>query len=390
MKTKIGLFFGGNSVEHEISIISALQAYNVIDKEKYDVIPIYINKENEMYVGNEIGKIENYSNVQTLIERSQRVILVYDHKQVRIVKYPFKLFSRVYDTLDLALPIVHGLNIEDGTLVSLFKMVNLPYVGSNVLSSAIGMDKQIMKDVLKEHDLPVLDYLTFNTKDYNEGVGNIVRESLKKFGYPLMVKPANLGSSVGITKVNNEKDFVKAIDYAFTFTNKIIVERCVVKLREINCSVLGNYEESIASECEEPVLSSDILSYEDKYMNKGSKSKGMSSLKRKLPADISKEMKKTIQDLAIKTFNTLGCSGVARIDFLLEGNKVYVNEINTIPGSLSYYLWQESGISYTELLDRLIKISLKEQKDNEKIMSSFETNILETLNENTLKNGGKK
>lgn len=390
MKIKLGLFFGGNSVEHEVSIISALQAYQVIDKTKYDVIPIYISKENEMYVGKDVGDISKYNSIETLIARSQKVTLVYDHKQVRIVKYPFKFLNRVYDYLDLALPIVHGSNVEDGTLVSLFKMVNLPFVGSDVLASAIGMDKQIMKDVLKSHDVPVLDYLTFNRHDYDLGVETIIKKTLKKYGYPLIVKPANLGSSIGITKVETKKEFIEALDTAFAYTHKIIIERCVIKLREINCSVLGNYEEAIASECEEPILNDGFLSYDDKYMSKGSKTKGMSSLKRKLPADIPATMKKEIQELAIKTFNVLNCSGVARIDFILEGKKVYVNEINTIPGSLSFYLWQESGIEYPELLDRLIKTALKEKKDEEKIMSSFETNILSNMNQFNLKNGGKK
>ncbi len=390
MKIKIGLFFGGNSVEHEVSIISALQAYQSLDKNKYDVVPIYISKENEMYVGRYIDDIKSYQDIDTLIARSQKVTLVYDHNQVRIVKYPFKLINRVYDYLDLAFPIVHGNNIEDGTLVSLFKMVNLPFVGSDVLSSAIGMDKQIMKDILNEHNVPVLDYLTFNRHDYNQGVEDIVKTTLKKYGYPLMVKPANLGSSIGITKVETKKEFIEALDTAFEFTNKIVIERCVTKLREINCSVLGNYENAIASECEEPVLGEGILSYEEKYLSKGNQTKGMSSLKRKLPADISETMKKEIQEMAIKTFNVLGCSGVSRIDFILEGKKIYVNEINTIPGSLSFYLWQETGIDYPELLDRLIKIALKEQKEHQKIMSSFETNILSNMNSFNLKNGGKK
>ncbi len=390
MKIKIGLFFGGNSVEHEVSIISALQALQSLDKNKYDVVPIYITKDNKMYVGYEIENIENYKNIELLVNRSQRVILVYEHGQVRLIRYPMRLINKVYDYLDLAFPIVHGSNVEDGTLISLFKMVNLPFVGSDIVASAIGMDKQMMKDVLKSHDLPVLDYLSFNRHDYNQGVEVIIKKTLEKYGYPLIIKPANLGSSIGISKVNNKKEFIQAIDYAFSFTKKIIIERCVINLREINCSVLGNYDGSIASECEEPILNHDILSYEDKYLTKGSKTKGMTSLKRKLPADISESLKKEIQDYAIKTFDVLGCSGVARIDFILENKKVYINEINTIPGSLSFYLWNESGINYSELLDRLIKNTIKENEEQKKIMSSFETNILASMNPKGIKNGGKK
>lgn len=390
MKTKIGIFFGGNSVEHEVSIISALQAYHAIDHEKYDVIPIYITKDNNMYVGYDIGNIENYNNIDELIARSQRVVLVYDQGQTKLVKYPFRLFRKTISYLDLAFPIVHGLNVEDGTLISMFKMVNLPFVGSDIVSSAIGMDKQMMKDVLKSHDLPVLDYLSFTRHDYNNGIDDIICQTLEKFGYPLIIKPANLGSSIGITKVNDKKEFISAIDYAFEFTSKIIIERCVVNLREINCSVLGSTDGAIASVCEEPILNHDILSYEDKYLNKGSKTKGMTSLSRKLPADISDSLKKEIQEYAIKTFNILGCSGVSRIDFILEGKKVYINEINTIPGSLSFYLWKESGIEYSNLLDRLINDAIKENQAKQKLISSFESNILSNINTTGLKNSGKK
>ncbi len=390
MKIKIGIFFGGNSVEHEVSIISALQAYNAIDKEKYDVIPIYITKDNLMYVGFDIGKIENYSNIELLLARSKRVVLVYERNQVRLVKYPFHLFSKVYDYLDLALPIVHGTNVEDGTLISLFKMVNLPFVGSDIVASAVGMDKQIMKDVLKTHKIPVIDYMTFNRSDYNDGVEKIIRKTLESIGYPLIIKPANLGSSIGITKVDNKAEFVKAIDYAFEFTNKIIIERCVKNLREINCAVLSTDKEVLVSECEEPVVEHDILSYEDKYINKGSKSNGMANLKRKLPADIPASLKKEIQEYSKETFNILGCAGVARIDFILEGKNVYVNEINTIPGSLSFYLWKESGIEYAELLDKMIMAAIKENEVKSKLVSSFDSNILANVNYSGLKNSGKK
>lgn len=382
MKVKVGVFFGGQSVEHEVSIISAIQAINNFDHEKYDIIPVYISKDNYMFVGEDIGNIKEYRDINKLVSKSQRVILVNDNNKCTIIKYPMKKFNKnIYDYIDIAFPIVHGTNVEDGTLQGYFKHLNVPFVGCDVLSSAVGMDKYIMKAVLKENNIPVLNCLSFNMKDYNEGVENIVIRVEENAGYPVIVKPINLGSSVGIKIAKDKESLEEAIEYAFQFSNKILIEHAISELKEINCSVIGDYEDAIASECEEPINTDEILSYEDKYISNGSKnggSKGMSSLKRKLPADISEDIKKEIQELAIRTFNALGCNGVSRIDFMIDKaiNKVYVNEINTIPGSLAFYLWEATGVKYKELLDKLITVALKRTREEEQVSYSFETNIL--------------
>lgn len=388
MKIKVGLFFGGNSVEHEVSIISALQAKASFDTEKYDIVPIYITKSNEMYVGEKIGKIEEYKDIKSLIKSSYRVILLKNNNRVEIIKFPFKMFtSNVYDYIDVAFPVVHGTNVEDGTLQGYLKMLDIPYVGCDVLSSAVGMDKYVMKTLLKDNKIPVLDCLVFTLKDY-ENTSGIKAKVKEKFEFPVIVKPIDLGSSVGIKIARNEGELIDAIDYAFTFATKILIERAITNLREINCAVLGDYEEAIASECEEPVGSDEILSYEDKYVSsdkvkggaKSAGSKGMATLKRKLPADISKNLKDTIQKLAIKTFQVLGCNGVARIDFMLDGEEVYVNEINTIPGSLAFYLWEAKGMKYQEQLDKMISLALKRYREQKSVTYSFDTNILQSAN----------
>lgn len=397
MKIKVGLFFGGNSVEHEVSVISALQAKASFDTEKYEIIPIYITKSNEMYVGDKIGKIEEYKDIKKLIKDSQRVIIVKNNDKVELIKYPFKMFSYgVYDYIDVAFPIVHGTNVEDGTLQGYLKMLDVPYVGCDVLSSAIGMDKYVMKTVLKDNKLPVLDCLVFTLKDY-EDTKEIKDKVKEKFEFPVIVKPIDLGSSVGIKIAKSEGELLEAIDYAFTFATKILIERAITNLREINCAVLGDYEEAIASECEEPVGSDEILSYEDKYVSsssaktgiKTSGSKGMASLKRKLPADIDKKLKDKIQELAVRTFQVLGCTGVARIDFMLDGNEVYVNEINTIPGSLAFYLWEANGMKYQEQLDKMIKLALKRDREQKNVTYTFDTNILSNVSFNGIKSGKK-
>lgn len=387
MKIKIGLLFGGNSVEHEVSIISALQAKESFNKEKYEIIPIYITKNNEMYVGEKIGEIEEYKNIKSLINKSQRIILVKNENKVELIKYPFKIFgNNVYDYIDVAFPVVHGTNVEDGTLQGYLNMLNIPYVGCDVLSSAVGMDKYVMKTVLKDNDINVLDCLVFTLKDYSD-VDKIKDKVLNKFEFPVIIKPIDLGSSIGIKKANNEEELIEAIDYAFTFAGKILIERAVVNLREINCAVLGDYEEAVCSECEEPVGSDEILSFSDKYLSNGSKSskttshgKGMANLQRKLPADISKEMKEKIQNMALKTFKVLGCSGVSRIDFILDGEDVYVNEINTIPGSLAFYLFEAQGKKYEEELDKLVNLALKREREQKSITYTFDSNILESVN----------
>ena len=383
MKIKIGVLFGGKSVEHEVSIISGIQALNNIDKEKYDAIPIYITKNNEMYVGDLIGKVENYRNLKDLISKSQRVIMIPNNGKVDLVKYPYKKFgSNLYDSIDVAFPVVHGTNVEDGTLQGFLKMLNIPFVGCDVTSSALGMDKYSMKTVLKENNIPVLDCIRVNNCDYIENDKDVIENIMKKFEMPVIIKPVNLGSSVGIKVARDRDELIEAVEYAFEFSEQILIERAIINLKEINCSVLGDVSECKASECEEPIGSGEILSYEDKYISGDAKktgSKGMTSLKRKLPADIDAKTKEEIQKYAIETFKALNCNGVVRIDFMIDMdlNKVYVNEINTIPGSLAFYLWEATGIKYKELIDKLINLALKRQREENNLSFSYDTNILE-------------
>ncbi len=390
MKIKLGVFFGGRSVEHEVSIISAIQAINNLNKEKYDVIPIYITRENEMYVGEKIAKVEEYKNLKNLLSESQRVILVPNKDRVDIVKYPLKKFGKnEYDYIDIAFPIVHGTNVEDGTLQGYFKTLGIPFVGPDVLSSAIGMDKYVMKTVLKDNNIPVLDCLRFNMNEYTTNCDGIIKKVEDKIDYPVIVKPINLGSSVGIKVARNKEELQEAVDYAFQFAMNILIEKAITNLKEINCSVVGDYEEANASECEEPISTDEILSYEDKYIGGSKKtgSKGMASLQRKIPADISKETRDKIRKLAVDTFKVLGCNGVSRIDFIMDykTNEIWVNEINTIPGSLSFYLWEPINVKYSELLDKVISSALKRDREEKSITYSFDTKILEGINLNGLK-----
>ena len=391
MKIKIGVFFGGKSVEHEVSIITAIQAIENIDRNKYDVVPIYIAKDNKMYCGNFIGDINQYKNIENLLHISSQVTLAQRDNKVVLLKCNKKFYeSSVYDYIDIAFPIVHGTNVEDGTLQGYLKMFNLPYVGSDVISSACGMDKYVCKCLLKDNNIPVLDCKCFTLKDYNENLENIIDTVEKEFPYPVIVKPVNLGSSVGIQIAKNQEELNDAIEDAFSYSKKILIEKAIKNLQEINCSVMGDYEFAEASECEEPIKSDDILSFNDKYISGGKKIGGNKSMNAgvlKLPADISTDVKQTIQGLALKTFKVLGCSGVIRIDFIIDKdiNSIYVNEVNTIPGSLSFHLWKATNLKYTELLDKLIDLSLKRNREEKCITYSFDSNILSGYSLNGLK-----
>ena len=399
MKIKVGVLFGGKTVEHEISVISAIQAMGYLNREKYDVIPIYITKNNEFYVGENVGKIESYSDINNLLKTSQRIIMVNEGGKTQLIKYPQKLFSKgVVDYIDIAFPIVHGTNVEDGTLQGYLKMFNIPYVGCDVLSSAVGMDKYVMKTVLKDNGIPVLDCKCYTANIYDEDSEKVVDEIEKAIGYPVIVKPVNLGSSIGISKASDRSELFDSLDTAFHYATKVLVETAVQNLKEINCSVLGDYETAEASECEEPVSSDKILSFADKYIGDGSAkgakgakggvksspsgSKGMATLKRKIPADITDAQRSEIREMAVKAFKCLGCNGVSRIDFMMDtkSGNIWLNEINTIPGSLSFYLWEPLGVKYTELLDRMISYALKREREEGNITYSFDSNVLQGVN----------
>ena len=382
MKLSVGVFFGGCSTEHEVSVSSAVQAMHALDPEKYQVTPFYTTKQGVLYTGEALLQIENYRNIPALLEQcTQAAILRRSESEVWAVRaQPKKFGSNDLVRLDLAFPIVHGTNTEDGSIQGFFETLRLPYVGCDVASSALGMDKMAAKQVLAAAGLPVLQGVCFYHRDYLLDEQAHL-ERIEALGpYPIIVKPVNLGSSVGI-KVASDRDALReAIDYASTFAPRLLCERAVTGLREINCAVLGDEQEATPSLCEEPVTAGEILSYADKYMSQGG-AKGMSGAQRRLPAELSAEKTQEIQSLAVDAFRAIGCSGVVRVDFLMDtddGDKVYINELNTIPGSLSFYLFAPAGLPYEELLDRLIDLAFKRQRQRDSLTYSYETNIFDT------------
>ena len=382
MKIKVGVIFGGETVEHEVSIITAVQAMNSMDLDKYEVIPIYIAKDRTWYTGNMLKEIDIYKNFDDLKRYAKKVTLCKRDGGYYLVNTN-GFFRKDIKELDIAFPIVHGNNAEDGTLQGYLDTIGIPYVGSKVLGAALGQDKVVMKQVFESSNIPVVPYTWFYDSEYLDDA-NKIKKNIKSLGYPVIIKPATLGSSVGITVVKKETEIAEAINEAIKYDTKIVVEKMVPNLVEVNCSVLGNYEHQETSELEEVMSGEEFLTYREKYLGnaKGGKSKGMVSTNRIIPARIDSKVRKEIETISKEAFRVLNLSGVCRIDYLIDKKekKVYINEPNTIPGSLAFYLWEPTGKKYRELLDDMITLSIKDYKNRCKKTYSFDTNILSNFN----------
>lgn len=385
MKVNIGVFFGGRSVEHEVAVISAVQAMNSINTDKYNIIPVYITKYGEMYTGAAMLDINSFKDIDALLEKSAKVTMVRQKDSFLLIELKKGLFKKVLNTIDIAFPIVHGTNCEDGSIAGWFELLGIPYIGCDVKSAAIGMDKEAFKYVLMQNSVPVLECAAFYAKRWVTHREEIIADIEQKYGYPVVVKPVNLGSSVGISLARDRQELISSINDAMSFAEKLLVEPAISELREFNCSVLGDCDEQECSVIEEPISTGGILSYDKKYKGDGgkqakggAKSAGMASLKRKVPADIDDTVKTQLEQYAKSAFCALGCNGVVRIDFLYDcaRDKVFVNEINTIPGSLSFYLWEPKGVKYSELIERLVDLSFKRKRTRDNLSFSFDTNIL--------------
>lgn len=381
MKLNIGVMFGGASTEHEISIITAVQAMENINRDKYNVIPIYLSKDNDMYTSSNLLKMDIYKDLKSLPEKVKKVLLVKKKNEYYLIKDSFP-YSKI-EKIDIAFPIMHGYNMEDGSLAGYLEVLGIPYCESDLYASCIGQDKIYQKGVLAQSNIPLVPYYFFYESEYLNNSKEIIK-NIEKLKYPVIVKPARQGSSVGIKIAKNKEQLVNAINEAINYDEKVLVEKVVKNLTELNCSVLGDNNEYKASAIEQVFASSELLSYEDKYLSDGGKtpSKGMASAGRKLPADLDKETKEKIENISISACRALNTSGVVRIDYLMDTKtkEVYLNEMNIIPGSLSFYLWKESGLSYKDMLDKVIELGIKKYQNKSKKLTSFDTNVLQSFN----------
>ena len=394
MKLNIAVFFGGESVEHEVSIISAHQAIEALDKNKYNVIPVYVSKERKLYVSDLLKDISNYKDLKHLISQCTQVSITSEDNRVVIRPVKPSLFGpKELGTIDVAIPVMHGTNGEDGTIQGFFEMLKVPYAGCDLYGAAIGQDKVLQKNVLNDNNLPITNWFWVYGSEMDTHQSEIL-DKVHRLIYPVIIKPARTGSSVGISIAHNDEEYLACFDEARQYDEKIITEKVVKPMREINCSVVGDSYSCVASVLEEvsSVSQDELLSFSDKYLG-GSKSaksegsKGMASTARIVPAPLTDEQTRLIQQLAKETFRVLGTAGVCRIDFLMDADtkKVYVNEINTIPGSLAFYLWKAAGVSFSELMDKLVELALDRERRRSKMSFTYETNILSNCSASSAK-----
>ena len=391
-KLNIAVIFGSRSCEHDVSIISALQLIEAAKTAGFTVIPVYISREGLWYTGEALTQIETFREFNPMGKGITRVNLDVSANAGDLWAWPPQragLFAKVpapIAHIDVAIPVLHGLHGEDGTVQGLLEMANIPYASSGVLGSAVGMDKIAMKQMLRGAGYPVLDYVWLTRDQLKADREAIVERIEREIKYPAFVKPAALGSSIGVSKATNREELDKALDLAASYDRRILVEVGINNPVEINCAALGYGEDVRTSVCEMPVPSTGdkFLNFFEKYLRnvgtKGESSRGMKSLSRVVPAPIGEELTERIQRMTKEIFRLLDCRGTVRIDFILDENDVlYVNEPNTIPGSLAFYLWQECGVSFGKLVEIMVEDALRAHADKNTNVFAFDSTILQKV-----------
>lgn len=393
-KLRMGVLFGGRACEHDVSIVSALQCMASIDDQQYEVIPVYIARDGTWYTGQ---KLRDLDFVRTFRPEAEGVTRVYPDVTagsgaLLAIDRRKGLFGggdtmSVAARMDVALPVFHGMNGEDGTIQGLLELMNIPYTSSGMIGSAVGMDKIVMREVFRGHGLPVLDAAWFTRDAWEKDADGELTRVEAALAYPVFVKPANLGSSIGISRANDRDALREAVEVALSYDRRVIVERAVEKPVEVNCSVLGFGADVTPSVCEMPDGWEEFLSFDEKYLRGGKGAKdagrgqsttgGMETLRRKIPAPIGDAMTTRVQDMAADIFRLLDCKGVVRIDFMIDGEALYVGEVNTIPGSLAFYLWEPMGISYPALIDRMVELAYRAHAEKNRSVFAYDSTILQ-------------
>lgn len=374
----IGVFFGSRTAEHDVSIISGLQILENADKAKYNAFPVYISRKGEWFTGEPLRKIETYKHFDENMKGLTRVYLPPVPNSGGLYTSSSGLFakSKLAYPMDCAILAFHGMNGEDGTMQGLMELANIPYTSCGVLGSAVGMDKIVMKAVFKSMGLNVLEG-TYCYRDIWRANREAIIESAERIGYPVYVKPANLGSSIGISRATDRESFIRSMETACGYDRRILIEKGLEKPREFNCACLGMGADCVASLCEEPVSWEEFLTFDSKYITNSGK--GMQSQARRLPAPIPQQLTEKIQHTTKEIFAMLDCRGVVRVDYMLDTatDTLYVCEINTIPGSFAFYLFEPMGISFKKLVDRLVEFAFAGAKEKADNIFAFDSKILE-------------
>lgn len=377
-KTSVGVIFGGRSVEHDVSVVTAQQIMQAFDAERYEVVPIYISRDGKWYTGDALKNIENFKDEEIIsYDGIEDVVLSPDVRHHGLIRNP--LAGRFQKSniirLDVLFPAVHGSHGEDGTLQGLFELADIPYVGFATCGSALTNDKILTKQILQQNNIPVVDGLSFTRNEWLDDSARLIQCIKDKLGFPVFVKPATLGSSIGVSPANNETMLQIAIDMAANFDRRVLVEQAVTESIEINCAIMGYSDEIITSVLEQPISWSDFLAFEDKYLRGN---EGMKSADRIIPAPISDELTEKITKISRKAFKAVDGRGIVRIDYLVqpETGEIYLNEMNTMPGSLSFYLWRETNMQDAEVVDKLVKFARDAYAEKRRNMYDYKTNLV--------------
>jgi D-alanine-D-alanine ligase len=376
-KTTVGVIFGGRSVEHDVSIVTGHQVLRAFDPERYEVVPIYIDRDGRWFTGDPLLELKNFSDEVTSYKGVQDAIISpgIQHHGLIINPTAGRFEKSQIRRLDVVFPTVHGTHGEDGTLQGLLELADIPYVGCAVLSSAIANDKIMTKAVLRQHGIPVVNGISISRSEWSDNADSVIKRITSALPYPMVIKPATLGSSIGIGYAQDENLLRISIEVAATFDRRILVESAVTNAVEINCAVMGNGDDIRASVLEQPMSGEQFLTYDEKYMRGG---EGMKSADRVIPAPISAELTEKVQQTAIAAFKAIDGRGTARIDFLVqpESDTVYLNELNTMPGSLAFYLWQETGMSAREVVHQLVELARAAYMEKRRSTYNYQTNLI--------------
>ncbi|HIV30047.1 MAG TPA: D-alanine--D-alanine ligase [Candidatus Pullichristensenella excrementipullorum] len=380
----IGVIYGSRTCEHDVSIISALQAAQALDTKNYNITYIYIGREGTWYTGEALADVKFYEHFDAA--KLTRVLPAGENGKLVLYHLPEKkkLFGGAaaerVAVLDVVMPVLHGLNGEDGTLQGMLELFDVPYTSAGVMGSAVGMDKITMKLLFKGCGFPVIEGVWFDRGRWSRERDGVMDECEDKLGFPLIVKPANLGSSIGINIAHDRNQLEDAIETAAAYDHRILVEKAVSPLREVNCSVLGYGDHVETSELEMPVTKEEFLTFRGKYMCNAKGAGGMASQVRLIPAPISEQAAQTVRDLAVRAFRAMDLKGVVRIDFILDENEnVFINEANTIPGSLAFYLWEPKGVSFSALLDGMVECAFSAWADRKASVFSHDSTLLANI-----------
>ena len=380
----IGVIYGSRTCEHDVSIISALQAAQALDKKNYTVTYIYIGRDGTWYTGEALADVKFYEHFDPA--KVMRVLPAGENSKLALYHLPEKkkLFGGAaaerVALLDVVMPVLHGLNGEDGTLQGMLDLFDVPYTSAGVMGSAVGMDKITMKLLFKGCGFPVVEGVWFDRGRWSRERDGVMDECEDRLGFPLIVKPANLGSSIGINVAHDRNQLEDAIETAAAYDHRILVEKAVTPLREVNCSVLGYGDHVETSELEMPVTQEEFLTFEGKYTRNAKGTAGMASQVRIIPAPISEKAAAAVRDLAARAFRAMDLKGVVRIDFILDKDEnVFINEANTIPGSLAFYLWEPKGISFAALLDGMVECAFSAWADRKASVFSHDSTLLANI-----------